>query len=286
MAFHNLRPRPITAVFLLSMWIVGGNAAHAVDRRLEISAFPFSFDAIQVPITTSFDAGTPLVVNTVYVTMRPEGTNVIMTAPKRFMNRNFVAWWKDGPNEFSLERTIEVTLDANVVYIAAYGFETYQLKVSSSPDSGITFLNEDIEELETPYERYFELGENYEAIINAPVMHNGKPFARWLLDGKEASKLHVINIIMDQDHDLEAQYGTGSIRCTIQPRAARKAKAKWRIDGGPWLKKNTVVEGLLVGTHKIEWKPVPGFITPNPRNVPVEDGDVLTIRGRYFTNEK
>ena len=121
----------------------------------------------------------------------------------------------------------------------------------------------------------------YEAIINAPVMYNGKPFSRWLLNGEEASTLHVINVIMDDDYTLEAQYGSGSIMCKIQPKAARR-KARWRVDGGEWLKRGVTVTDLRVGKHKVEWQPVAGFTTPNPRMVPVEDGDSLTIRGRYF----
>ena len=105
-----------------------------------------------------------------------------------------------------------------------------------------------------------------------------------MLNGEEVSKLHVINIMMDKDCDLEAQYGSGSITCKIQPKAARK-KARWRVDGGAWMKKGTEVSGLLVGKHKIEWLPVPGFQTPNPRNVPIDDGDDHTIRGRYFPED-
>jgi hypothetical protein len=35
----------------------------------------------------------------------------------------------------------------------------------------------------------------------------------------------VINITMDKDYELEAQYGSGAITCTIQPKAARKKAA-------------------------------------------------------------
>ena len=158
----------------------------------------------------------------------------------------------------------------------------HTLEVTSSPDVGIEILNEDIVSRFTPFERNFVTEDLYEVILNAPVNYNAKPFTRWLLNGEEVSTLHVINVIMDDDYTLEAQYGSGSIKCKIQPKAARKKKAKWRVDGGPWLKRGATVSGLRVGDHTLEWKPISGFITPNPRVVPIEDGNQHTIRGRYF----
>jgi len=247
---------------------------------MEISSGP----VLGVPILMSIDGGEPEEVITNHTERPEQGSSVTLTAPESFQNRPFVAWWKDGFNFYSDQMTISFTLNQSGSYIAIYGPVTFKLSVTSSPEVGIVFLNEDILGLATPYERTFDDEEIQEAIINAPIVHNGKPFARWVLNGEEASKLHVINIMMDQDHDLDAQYGSGDITCTIQPKAARK-KARWRVDGGEWMKKGKTVTGLLVGKHKIEWKPVPGFKTPNPRNVPIEDGDDHTIRGRYFPED-
>lgn len=284
MLYRATRIIVVTAVLCaasLCFNLLGANRivnAGAPTRTLGI----VSLNATGVPISLSVDGGEPVEILTNRDELLEQGSSVTLTAPAEFQNQPFLAWWKDGFNFYSFDLTISFTLNFSADFIAVYGPPTYTLSVTSSPDVGIEFLNEDILTLATPYERTFEEQEEvYEAIINAPINHNGKPFARWLLDGKEVSKLHVINIMMDQDHDLEAQYGTGSITCKIQPRAARR-KARWRIDGGEWMKRGTTVPGLLVGKYKIEWKPVPGFKTPNPRDVPIEDGDTHTIRGRYF----
>ncbi|NUM55888.1 MAG: hypothetical protein HUU46_19790 [Candidatus Hydrogenedentes bacterium] len=285
MKYRAVRFVPTTpVVFAILLAATAFADERAFEKKIEISAFPFSFDNIPVPITASFDGAAPVVVNTVYEEFYDDGTPIVLTAPETFEHRPFVAWWKDGPTVYSEERTISFNLDQSATYIAAYGTPTYTLNVTSSPEVGITFLNEDILEMQTPYERVFETEDIYEAIINAPVTFNGKPFARWMLNGKEESKLHVINVMMDDDYDLEAQYGSGSITCKIQPKEARR-KARWRIDGGEWMKRGVTVEDLLVGKYRIEWKPVAGFKTPNPRNVPIEDGDAHTIRGRYFPEE-
>lgn len=255
-------------------------SAGGPTRTLNVSSGPVT----GVPILMSIEGSAPEEVLTNHTEHPEQGSSVTLTAPVEFQDRTFLEWWKDGFNFYSAELSITFDLNQGANYIAVYGPPTFTLNVISSPEVGIEFLNEDILTLATPYERTFDQEETYEAIINAPVNHNGKPFARWLLDGKEASKLHVINIMMDKDYTLEAQYGSGAITCKIQPKAARK-KARWRVDGGEWMKKGTTVSGLLVGKHKIEWMPVPGFQTPNPRNVPVEDGDDHTIRGRYFPED-
>lgn len=258
---------------------VGRDVAYAANRTLQVSSLPIS----GVPITASLDGDDPIGITTPYSTALPQESTVILTAPAKFQHRPFVAWWlNSADNVVSTDPHIEFDLSSSGNYIAVYGSPVYTLNVTSSPDEGIEFLNEDIVVLATPYEREFDTETPYEAIINAPVSHNGKPFSRWLLNGEVISTLHVINIMMDDDYTLEAQYGSGAIKCKIQPKAARKKKARWRVDGGEWLKKGVTVEDLLVGDHLLEWKPVPGFVTPNPRVVPVSDGVRHTIRGRYF----
>ena len=261
------------------VWDGGIDTVHAgaPTRTLNINSLTIT----GVPILMSIDGSAPQTVLTNHIERPEQGASVTLTAPAEFQDRPFLEWWKDGFNFYSDDLTIAFALNQSADYIAVYGPPTFTLNVTSSPEVGIEFLNEDILTLATPYERTFDDEEIYEAIVNAPVTHNGKPFARWLLNGAEASKLHVINIMMDKNYTLEAQYGSGSITCKIQPKAARK-KARWRVDGGPWMKKGITVPGLLVGKHKIEWMPVPGFQTPNPRNVPIDDGDDHTIRGRYF----
>lgn len=268
----------VCAALLALTWATGHDTASAANRTLQISSFPVS----GVGITASFNGAPPVVVTTANSRLIAQGATVSLTAPARFQYRPFVEWWKDGFNPYSQERTIEFTVDANVNMIATYGDPTYKLSVTSSPDVGIEFLNEDITPLVTPYEREFPTpGEPSEAIVNAPLVYNGKTFSRWLVNGVETSTLHVIYLTMDTDYTIEAQYGAGSIMSTIQPKDVRR-KARWRVDGGEWLRRGVTVGDLRVGDHLVEWKPVTGYKTPKPRVVPIEDGDAHTIRGRYF----
>lgn len=267
------------AALLVAGWWTGLDGSWAVTGSLSVQSTPE--DGIEISVTIGVAAPTVLTTNTIISVSR--GAAVSMTAPATFNHRPFAAWYLTGvPGEYSTERTINFGFDDNMTFTAAYGAQVFKLNVTSSPDTGIEFLNEDITTLATPYEREFSVDpQPYEAIVNAPVTHNGKPFSRWLLNGAEASTLHVINLVMDQDYTLEAQYGSGSITCKIQPKAARK-QARWRIDGGAWLKRGVTVSGLRIGDHTLEWAPVTGFKTPKTRVVPIADGDALTIRGRYF----
>lgn len=257
-------------------WATGQDAAWAVNKNLAVNSLPAS----GINISLSVDGGAPGNITTNFSQPYERGTSIALTAPATFNHRDFIEWRHNG-STYSTELAIEFSLDQDEIYVAVYSAPKVKLQVTSSPDTGIDFLNEDITILTTPYERNFEQETPYEAIINAPIAFNGKPFSRWLKNGKEVSTLHVINVIMDDNYSLEAQYGSGSITCKIQPKEARK-QARWRIDGGEWLKRGTTVTGLRIGDHILEWKPVPGFTTPNKRKVPVKDGDALTIRGRYF----
>jgi len=234
-----------------------------------------------VQMLLSVDGGSSMSITTSFSTNIENRFDYRLEAPAIWQKRPFIEWKLNGSSH-STSTVIEDTMEnSSLTYLAVYGPPQVTLNVTSSPEVGIQFDNEDIFPFVTPYERVFSEEEPYEAIVRAPLIHNGRPFSRWLLNGEVLSNFHIAYITMDQDYDLEAQYGSGSITCKIQPKAARK-KARWRVNGGPWLKRGATVTDLLVGEHFVEWKEVPGFTTPNSRMVPVEDGDTHTIRGRYF----
>ncbi|MDZ4861148.1 MAG: hypothetical protein SGI88_19425 [Candidatus Hydrogenedentes bacterium] len=230
------------------------------------------------------DGSPPSLVTTPFTDNFDNHIDIYLEAPAVWQTREFIEWQKNGVL-FGTDLVVEYeTGTSPVTFQAMYGPPSVSLTVTSSPNENIEFLNEDIYPLTTPYERVFHDETPYDAIVRAPVSHEGKPFARWILNGEVHSTFHIAYLTMDQNHTLEAQYGTGTIKCKIQPKGARK-KARWRIDGGPWMRRGETATGVLVGEHLIEWNDVPGFSTPKDRTVPVLDGNTHTIRGRYFPNK-
>jgi hypothetical protein len=213
-----------------------------------------------------------------------DGTAVALEAPERFQYRYFIEWQLSGAT-FSTERLIAFDLNNDMQLTAVYGPPTKLLTVQSTPTSGVPINNEDIEIIETPYVREYSDPVATTAVINAPTEHEGRPFGRWLLDARVVSTFHVIHVEMDTDHTLVAEYGEGSITVRIKPREARRGGARWRLDGGTWLKHNVTVEHVPLGKHLIEFKPIDGFETSPKRRVPIVADSELVIRGRYFPVE-
>lgn len=261
---------------IFGLGAAGLNTASAQDSLTVLSS-PIS----GVQINFGANGNTPAPVATPYSSEFERDDDIDMQAPAEWQGRTFIEWLKNGVAH-STEPSISYSMGLSPVsFTAVYGPPTATLRVTSSPNENIEFQNEDIYFLTTPYERVFEGEIPYDAIVRAPIQDNGKPFARWVLNGAEYSKFHIAYITMDQDYDLEAQFGSGSIKCKIQPPEARK-KARWRVDGGEWMRRGKTVSGLLVGDHVVEWKPIAGYKTPKTRVVPVLDGNAHVIRGRYF----
>lgn len=275
----------ITSVIRVFIAVVSATGASAATPRIPMNSLSVTSTPITgIPIGFSVDSFSYGSLPTPFGGEYEDGAEIQLSAPATYQGRSFVEWQRNG-SALTGNPTATFSLDADYTLVAVYGPPKFRLTVQSTPDEGVVMLNEDIWEFTTPYEREFDTEEPYEAIVRAPLMHNGRPFSSWLLDGKYHSDFHIAYITMNKDHTLVAQYGTGSIRVKIQPREARRNKARWRVDGGPWLKKGTIVEGLSIGKHLVEWRPISGFITPNPRNVPVEADTLRIIRGRYFPIE-
>ncbi len=68
---------------------------------------------------------------------------------------------------------------------------------------------------------------------------------------------------------------TGSLIVDIKPVAARRDGARWRVDGGPWQKSGDTVSSLDVGKHKVTFKTIADWQTP--------EEEKASIRGRQTT---
>ncbi|MEO0898676.1 MAG: DUF6531 domain-containing protein [Bacteroidota bacterium] len=75
--------------------------------------------------------------------------------------------------------------------------------------------------------------------------------------------------------------GTGSVRVTISPSAARNAGAEWRLDSGPWRNSGYTETGVSTGGHTISFKSISGWNTPSSRSITVSNNNTSTSSGTY-----
>jgi hypothetical protein len=105
-----------------------------------------------------------------------------------------------------------------------------------------------------------------------------KPISNW----KEPNSLTVqIN-----DAQTTITSGTylqaGSLQVTIFPQEANDANAQWRVDGGTWRDSNDIETNLVVGSHTVEFKPLPDFNEPNSQTVQINFAQTTTTSGTYI----
>ena len=73
----------------------------------------------------------------------------------------------------------------------------------------------------------------------------------------------------------------GSLLVLISPQEANDANAQWRVDGGPWRDSNDIVD-LTVGSHLVEYIPLPDWNEPNSQTVQISQGQTTNILGTYI----
>ncbi|NLH18021.1 MAG: hypothetical protein GX455_15705, partial [Phycisphaerae bacterium] len=74
---------------------------------------------------------------------------------------------------------------------------------------------------------------------------------------------------------------TGSLQATIAPQGAIDDGAQWRVDGGTWRAGGSLVEGLAVGNHSVEYSSIAGWNTPQTQTVVVLFGATAATTGTY-----
>jgi len=73
----------------------------------------------------------------------------------------------------------------------------------------------------------------------------------------------------------------GSLTVTIGPEAAAKAKAKWRVDEGPWRDSGATAKKIEVGSHKVSFHVVKNWEKPKPITVEITKDEVTSATGTY-----
>ncbi|MHC4084263.1 MAG: hypothetical protein ACYSU5_03515 [Planctomycetota bacterium] len=105
-----------------------------------------------------------------------------------------------------------------------------------------------------------------------------KPISNW-----NEPNSQTVQIIDDQTTITSGTYlQAGSLQVTISPQEAIDANAQWRVDGGPWHDSNDIETNLVVGSHTVEFKPLPDFNEPNSQTVQIDFAQTTTTSGTYI----
>jgi len=74
---------------------------------------------------------------------------------------------------------------------------------------------------------------------------------------------------------------TGSLTVKIKPLQARREGARWRVDNGLWKKSGDIVSGLSVGRHKVRFKAIDDWYTPEQEDVSVRRRQTTELTVNY-----
>ena len=78
------------------------------------------------------------------------------------------------------------------------------------------------------------------------------------------------------------QAQSGSLTVTISPAGAVVAGAMWNVDGGSMAgQRNDGISNLSVGSHKVGFNSVQGWITPSSQTVNISNGQTTSAIGTY-----
>ncbi|MHC4110389.1 MAG: NHL repeat-containing protein, partial [Planctomycetota bacterium] len=105
-----------------------------------------------------------------------------------------------------------------------------------------------------------------------------KPIANWIEPNS-----HTVQIDYLQTTAISKTYiPAGAVQVTIAPQEAVDANAQWRVDGGSWRNSNAISRPLTVGTHTVDYKPLPNWNEPNSHTVQINHGQVTPTSGTYI----
>ena len=77
------------------------------------------------------------------------------------------------------------------------------------------------------------------------------------------------------------QTGSGSLSVTLGPSEAVAAGAQWNVDGGSWQNSGATVSILSVGSHTVNYKPVPGWSEPVSETATINNNQTTQISSNY-----
>jgi hypothetical protein len=184
-------------------------------------------------------------------------------------------------------RTTEVvafaTVDLNIPF-------TYKLTVGGS-GTGKGTVTSDLSGIDCNINNGVvsdDCSENYDADTEVTLTadpRDDSTFDGW--SGGGCSGTGDCKVTMDQSHTVIATFvlapvqPTGSLQVTIEPPEAITAGAQWRVVGDTWRNSGFTQSGLSVGSHRVEFKDVSGWDTPDDKTVTIIANQTTTTKGIY-----
>ncbi|MFP4173974.1 MAG: peptidoglycan DD-metalloendopeptidase family protein, partial [Candidatus Hydrogenedentota bacterium] len=102
------------------------------------------------------------------------------------------------------------------------------------------------------------------------------------VDGFVTPEAQTVVVESDATAEESAAYvETGALQGVVEPGEAVDAGAQWRIDGGEWQESGVVLEDLAPGEYDVVFDDVESWVTPEAREVTVEEGETADTVGQY-----
>ena len=73
----------------------------------------------------------------------------------------------------------------------------------------------------------------------------------------------------------------GSLSVIITPKEAVSAGAKWSLDNGPWQDSNILIPKLTAGKHRVDFKHIDGWISPQGKNIYIIGDSTIYDTSQY-----
>jgi antitoxin component YwqK of YwqJK toxin-antitoxin module len=179
--------------------------------------------------------------------------------------------WNDGlPDE---ARDVVVTHNGVTTWTASFTRQRGTLVVQASPPEGGTVAGGGTFDLRS------------DQVLTA-TPGTGWRLASWgndagLRDGNRQTE-RTVRVLAEEETYIAHFEPAGTLRVTIQPAEARAAGAAWRrTTSVRWSDSDAVETDAAVGDASIEFRVIPGWMTPPRRAVTVTAGEATTVEATY-----
>ncbi|MFZ0453220.1 MAG: T9SS type A sorting domain-containing protein [Ignavibacteriaceae bacterium] len=119
----------------------------------------------------------------------------------------------------------------------------------------------------------------YKGSKNPPVGNERLHINFWLLEGHAPVNNKEAELIIKS---VSVIVPAGSLKIIIIPEDAVNAGAKWSLDNGPWQNNNTIISGLPAGKHRVDFKHIDGWVSPQGKNIYIAGESVIYDTARYI----
>ena len=100
----------------------------------------------------------------------------------------------------------------------------------------------------------------------------------WLLEGHAPVNQKEAELVIKSVSVIVRE---GSLNVIITPEGAVNAGAKWSLDNGPWQESNTLNHKLTAGKHRVDFKHIDGWISPQGKNINIIGDSIIYDTSKY-----